>query len=362
MRYPTGRLALDGASLSVAPGELAVILGANGSGKSTMLRIIAGIMRPTDGQVRVLGRSITGLTGRALDEARRTLGMVFQHANLVKRRSVIANVVTGTLGRHRTVATSVGLLPNSEFPLALHCIEQVGLTRAGLAAGGDAVRRPGAARLDRPRPGAATARDAGRRAGGEPRSGSERGGDAPAAPAGHRTGAGRAVRAAPARAGPALCGPPAGPAAGRDRLRRPSGPGQPERNRQSVRRISTRHDIQHECHGAARRVRTTGRSVPHDLAHCGCPSVRCCACAGWYRCAGGTGGADHRRQGHRRHRLPRHAARLLAVVAATVAGVGDRRYRHLRHRGRLALRTATGDSLPPATPRRPPCRTMRAGR
>lgn len=145
MRYPTGRLALDGVSLSVSPGEFAVILGANGSGKSTMLRIIAGIARPTEGHVRILGRDITTLTGRALGEARRTLGMVFQHANLVKRRSVIANVTAGALGRHRSVATSLGALPKSEFPLALRCIEQVGLAsfawqRASTLSGGQAQR------------------------------------------------------------------------------------------------------------------------------------------------------------------------------------------------------------------------------
>ena len=66
MRYVTGRLALDGASLSVLPGEFAVILGANGSGKSTMLRIVAGIAKPSAGAVRIAGQDNTALTGRKL--------------------------------------------------------------------------------------------------------------------------------------------------------------------------------------------------------------------------------------------------------------------------------------------------------
>jgi phosphonate transport system ATP-binding protein len=145
MRYQTGRLALQGASLAVEPGEFAVILGANGSGKSTMLRIIAGMTKPSEGYVRVCGQDITALTGRKLADARMALGMVFQHANLVKRRSVLANVVCGTLGRHRNLLTALGGLPEREFPFGLRCLEQVGLTkfayqRASTLSGGQAQR------------------------------------------------------------------------------------------------------------------------------------------------------------------------------------------------------------------------------
>jgi phosphonate transport system ATP-binding protein len=145
MRYPTGRLALDGASLSVAPGELVVILGANGSGKSTMLRCIAGILRPTTGSVRVAGNEISGLAGRSLADARMALGMIFQHANLVRRRNVLANVLTGTLGRHRNFLTAMGRLPRGERGFALDCLDEVGLRsfapqRAGTLSGGQAQR------------------------------------------------------------------------------------------------------------------------------------------------------------------------------------------------------------------------------
>lgn len=145
MRYNTGRLALQSASLSVSSGELAVILGANGSGKSTMLRIIAGMTKPTEGQVRIAGQDITTLTGRQLADARMALGMVFQHANLVKRRSVLANVVCGTLGRHHNVFTAFGGLPKQEFAHGNRCLEQVGLSRfahqrASTLSGGQAQR------------------------------------------------------------------------------------------------------------------------------------------------------------------------------------------------------------------------------
>lgn len=145
MRYPTGRLALKCASLSVAAGELVVILGANGSGKSTLLRYIAGTLQPTAGQVRVAGQEISRLTGGRLARARMALGMIFQHAHLVKRRTVLANVLTGTLGRHRTLLTALGFLPRGETGHALACLDEVGLRhlapqRAATLSGGQAQR------------------------------------------------------------------------------------------------------------------------------------------------------------------------------------------------------------------------------
>jgi phosphonate transport system ATP-binding protein len=145
LRYPTGRLALDGASLAVAPGELVVILGANGCGKSTLLRCIAGMLRPTAGRVLVAGREIGTLAGDALRDARLDLGMVFQAAHLVRRRSVLANVMAGTLGRHRTLASALGVLPRCERDHAMTCLSSVGLEqfapqRAGTLSGGQAQR------------------------------------------------------------------------------------------------------------------------------------------------------------------------------------------------------------------------------
>ena len=147
MRYATqgGKLALDGASFSLSPGELLVILGQNGCGKSTLLKCIAGLLRPTAGHIRVVGRDITALTGRALADARMMLGMVFQQARLIGRRSVLSNVLCGTLGRHRGVASSLGFLPRDETGHALCCLDQVGLKafagqRAGTLSGGQAQR------------------------------------------------------------------------------------------------------------------------------------------------------------------------------------------------------------------------------
>lgn len=145
VRFPTGRLALDDATLTLSPGELVVVLGANGCGKSTLLRCVAGMQRPTAGEVRVAGREISHLRGIALAEARSALGMIFQHAHLVRRRSVLSNVITGSLGRHRGLCVVLGRLPHSEAALAMDCLREVGLDgfalqRADTLSGGQAQR------------------------------------------------------------------------------------------------------------------------------------------------------------------------------------------------------------------------------
>jgi phosphonate transport system ATP-binding protein len=141
----TSRAALDGVSLTVQEGEVTAVLGANGSGKSTLLRCTAGMLQPASGSVRVGGRELGGLSGRALAELRMTIGMVFQQANLVKRRNVLANVLTGTLGRHRNWPSMLGVLPHSEVGCASACLAEVGLLelatqRAGTLSGGQAQR------------------------------------------------------------------------------------------------------------------------------------------------------------------------------------------------------------------------------
>ena len=145
MRYKTGRLALQDASFHLAQGEFVAVLGHNGCGKSTMLKCIAGLQQPTAGRIAVGGHDIARLSGRALAEARMALALVFQQARLVLRRSVLANVLCGTLGRHRDFATALGRLPKCEIPNAMRCLDLVGLTsfahqRAGTLSGGQAQR------------------------------------------------------------------------------------------------------------------------------------------------------------------------------------------------------------------------------
>jgi phosphonate transport system ATP-binding protein len=145
MRYPNGTEALRGLDLEIKAGELVVILGGNGCGKTTLLRCVTRAVKPSAGQVWLNGRELTPLEGDALRIARMDLAMIWQQANLVRRRSVIANVASGALGRNRTLWTTLGGLPAAEMPAAYEALTQVGLVhlapqRAGTLSGGQAQR------------------------------------------------------------------------------------------------------------------------------------------------------------------------------------------------------------------------------
>jgi phosphonate transport system ATP-binding protein len=145
LRYPNGMHALRGVDLDVRAGELLVVLGGNGCGKTTLLRCITRTLTPTEGQVWLEGTDLAGLCGKDLRHARRHVAIVGQHVSLVRRRSVIANVTCGALSRHNTLWTNFGGLPASELPGALGCLAQVGLEhlaaqRAGSLSGGQAQR------------------------------------------------------------------------------------------------------------------------------------------------------------------------------------------------------------------------------
>lgn len=86
------RTVFDGLSCGFARGRISVILGGSGSGKSTILRLIGGLIRPSAGRVVVDGQDITHLSERRLYEVRGKLGMVFQGGALLDSYSVFDNL------------------------------------------------------------------------------------------------------------------------------------------------------------------------------------------------------------------------------------------------------------------------------
>jgi phosphonate transport system ATP-binding protein len=145
LRYPIGKQALTDVDLEVRQGELLIVLGGNGCGKTTLLRCVTRALQPTSGEVWLNGHEISGLSGEKLRRARLDVAMVWQHACLVRRRSVLANVVSGALGRHQTWWTAFGGLPPEELDLARLYLHQVGLShlaaqRASTLSGGQAQR------------------------------------------------------------------------------------------------------------------------------------------------------------------------------------------------------------------------------
>ena len=83
--------ALRGIDLQITPGEVFGIIGRSGAGKSSLVRVINLLNRPTKGEVIVAGRDLTQLNDAQLRAARRDIGMVFQHFNLLSSRTVFDN-------------------------------------------------------------------------------------------------------------------------------------------------------------------------------------------------------------------------------------------------------------------------------
>jgi phospholipid/cholesterol/gamma-HCH transport system ATP-binding protein len=83
---------LNRVNLQVAPGETLVVLGRSGTGKSVLLRLLIGLLRPDSGSIRMLGQEITGLSEDPLNEVRKKVGFVFQYAALYDSLTVAENV------------------------------------------------------------------------------------------------------------------------------------------------------------------------------------------------------------------------------------------------------------------------------
>jgi phosphonate transport system ATP-binding protein len=143
--YPNGTQALKNVSFEVADGEFLVIIGLSGSGKSTLLRCINRLIEPTSGKVFFDDVEVTAARGAEIRKIRRQIGMVFQQFNLVKRSTVMTNVLSGRLGYADTLSSLVGLWSNEDKARAIASLEQVGLAekahvRADSLSGGQQQR------------------------------------------------------------------------------------------------------------------------------------------------------------------------------------------------------------------------------
>ena len=90
--YDNGTKALNGIDLEVEDGEFVFIVGASGSGKSTITKLLIGELRPTSGAVQVNNFDLTTIKSRQLPFMRRTVGTVFQDFRLIDKKSVFENV------------------------------------------------------------------------------------------------------------------------------------------------------------------------------------------------------------------------------------------------------------------------------
>jgi len=125
--YDDGTQALKNVSLDVKDGEFLIVIGLSGSGKSTLLRCINRLIDPTEGEILWNGINLAELDGEELRKARRKIGMIFQHFNLVKRSSVITNVMTGRLGYTKSTASLFNKFSDEDMKMGHAVIERLGI-------------------------------------------------------------------------------------------------------------------------------------------------------------------------------------------------------------------------------------------
>jgi phosphonate transport system ATP-binding protein len=143
--YPGGTQALKDVSFEVKDGEFLVVIGLSGSGKSTLLRCINRLIEPTEGKVIWDDIDITAASQAELLKIRRQIGMVFQAFNLVKRSSVMNNVLCGRLGYVNPWLSLLGIWSPADKQRAIKALERVGIpdkamSRADALSGGQQQR------------------------------------------------------------------------------------------------------------------------------------------------------------------------------------------------------------------------------
>jgi phosphonate transport system ATP-binding protein len=145
VRYPNGVSALNGISLDIEPGEMVSVVGLSGSGKSSMIRTINGLVRITSGSLTVGGNRLELAKERELRRLRGEIGMIFQSFNLAARASVLDNVLVGRLTHTPTWRTLLGAYRAADKQIAFEALDRVGILakaydRASSLSGGQQQR------------------------------------------------------------------------------------------------------------------------------------------------------------------------------------------------------------------------------
>ena len=145
MVYPGGVHALKNLTLEIPDGQMMVIVGLSGAGKSTMIRAINGLVRLTEGEVTIDGQSVSKASGRQLREIRSRIGMIFQTFNLVNRTTVLNNVLMGRFHNTSTLRSLMGWYRPEDVEIAMQALERVDIvekayTRASNLSGGQQQR------------------------------------------------------------------------------------------------------------------------------------------------------------------------------------------------------------------------------
>ena len=125
--YVAGKPVLTDINVTIDDIGITAIIGPSGTGKSTLLRCINRLIEPTKGRILINGNDITTLSGTALRQARREIGMIFQEFNLVDRLSVMENALCGRLGYLPSWKAWLRKFPQEDINAAFELLDIVGL-------------------------------------------------------------------------------------------------------------------------------------------------------------------------------------------------------------------------------------------
>ena len=145
VRYDNGVVALKNVSLDIHHGEMVSVVGLSGSGKSSLIRTINGLVPITSGSLVVGGFQLETARAGDLRRLRGEIGMIFQGFNLAKRTSVLNNVLVGRLAHTTTLRTLLGTYRASDRQIAFEALDRVGILakvwdRASSLSGGQQQR------------------------------------------------------------------------------------------------------------------------------------------------------------------------------------------------------------------------------
>jgi phosphonate transport system ATP-binding protein len=143
--YVAGKPVLSDINVAIPAQGITAIIGASGTGKSTLIRCVNRLVEPSQGEILFDGADMARLSGKALRHARRHIGMVFQEYNLVERLTVMENLLCGRLGYVSPWRAWRRKFPAADIARAYELLDLVGLAgfahqRADALSGGQRQR------------------------------------------------------------------------------------------------------------------------------------------------------------------------------------------------------------------------------
>ena len=143
--YKGGDKALDNISFSVEQGEFISVIGKSGAGKTTLFRLLNGMIKPTAGRIIINNQDFTKLKGRKKRDIQKTIGTIYQDFCLVDTITCLDNVLNGALADRNAFQALLGIFTKEQKEYARKQLEAVGLSEkmysyAGKLSGGQKQR------------------------------------------------------------------------------------------------------------------------------------------------------------------------------------------------------------------------------